>query len=307
MAKPLTPDQTIAALKKWGVRYKEYPGWRTRTRPGGLTEVAGVGNHHTGGGSASDTYLHFLFVEGRPKDGIPGPLCNVATDTDGVVHLGAAGRANHFGSGSQRTLDHARAEDYAGYRSELSPGPDGVNGNPLFYGNEWIYSGTKPPSAAQYAAAVRYNAAICDAHGWTALSCIAHREWTNRKNDPFGVVMNKFRLDVAALLKAGPKPAADVTPKPPASTEDDMPLTTADLDAVQARAYKANSDYAIAFWVNPSGTGTAIRNLLAEMKLQLDRIEDDTDGAAATQALLEEIDANVEALKAEALQEPPKA
>lgn len=94
----------------------------------------------------------------------------------------------------------------------------------------------------------------------------------------------------------------DFTPKTPVQTEADMPLTTADLDAVQARAYKANSEYAIAFWVAPTGTGTAIRNLLAEMKLQLDRIEDDTDGAAATQALLEEIDRNVEEMKAQALQ-----
>lgn len=204
MARPLTASQIIAALEKWDVKYKEYPGWRTRTRPGGLTDVVGIGNHHTGGGSASASYLKFLFETGRPEDGIPGPLCNVATDTSGVVHLGAIGRCNHFGSGSDATRDVVEAEDYRGFSAEIKPGPDGVNGNPIFYGNEWIYSGTKPPSAAQYAAAVRYNAAICDAHGWTALSCIAHREWTRRKSDPFGVLMYKFRVDVAALLKAGP-------------------------------------------------------------------------------------------------------
>lgn len=108
------------------------------------------------------------------------------------------------------------------------------------------------------------------------------------------------------LFAAAPKATTDVTPRPPASTEDDMPLTTADLDAVQARAYKANSDYAVAFWVSPNGTGTAIRNLLAAMKVQLDRIEDDVDGAAATQALLEKLDANVEALRAEAQADNPK-
>jgi hypothetical protein len=106
-----------------------------------------------------------------------------------------------------------------------------------------------------------------------------------------------------AAVAAGKFDAA--TPKPSANTGDDMPLTTADLDAVQARAYKANSDYAVAFWVAPTGTGTAIRKLLSEMKLQLDRIEDDTDQMAATQALLAEIDKNVDMLAAEA--QAPKA
>ena len=106
--------------------------------------------------------------------------------------------------------------------------------------------------------------------------------------------------------KAHPDLLTEPVPVTPDTTEDDMPLTTADLDAVQARAYKANSDYAIAFWVSEKGTGTAIRNLLAAMKQQLDRIEDDTDGAAATAALLEKIDASVETLKAEALADVPK-
>lgn len=241
MAKPLTRSQILAALNKWGVKYVEYPGWATRTRPGGLTDVAGTVNHHTGGGSASASYLKFLFVTGRPEDGIPGPLCNVATDTAGVVHLGAIGRANHAGSGSAATLAHVRAEDYAGYRAELKPGPDGTNGNPLFYGNEWIYSGATPPTAAQYRGALLWNAAILDAHGWTALSAIAHREWTLRKNDPYGVLMNKFRTDLAALLKAGPPgkptppPVKPPVTKPPTPTEDMM--TLAEFTDYLARFY----------------------------------------------------------------------
>lgn len=246
MAKPLTRSQILAALNKWGVKYVEYPGWDTRTRPGGLTDVAGTINHHTGGGSGSDSYLKFLFVEGRPSEGIPGPLCNVATDTNGMVHLGAIGRANHAGSGSAATLAHVRAEDYSGYRSELKPGPDGTNGNPLFYGNEWIYSGTTPPTAAQYHGALLWNAAILDAHGWTALSAIAHREWTGRKNDPYGVLMSKFRLDLAALLKAGPptvkppvtppaKPPVKPPVAPPKTTEDEMTLD--EYEAYNGRLY----------------------------------------------------------------------
>lgn len=204
MARPLTADQILAALKKWHVPYVEYPGWRTRGRPGGLTDVVGMLEHHTGGGSASASYLKFLFVEGRPEDNIPGPLCNVATAVNGTVYLGAVGRANHAGSGSAATLVKVEDEEYAGYASEISPGPDGLNGNPRYYGNEWIYSGTKAPDPRQVRGAVLWTAAICDAHKWSALSAIGHREHSRRKNDPFGVKMYEFRKEVARVLKAGP-------------------------------------------------------------------------------------------------------
>lgn len=303
MARPMTAAEMRAAMKKWNVQYREFPNWSTRTRPGPFVDVRGVVIHHTGSDSQSDGYLKWLFTEGRASEGIPAPLANVSTDMDGDVWVGAIGRANHAGKGSSRTLGHVTAEDYSGYRTELAPGPDDTDGNAHFYGNEVRYDGGQQMTSKQYASAVRWAAAICDHYGWSALSVIGHREWTARKNDPGKCLMNQFRSDVAALLKAGPKPAVTDVTLP--STEDDMPLTTADLDAVQARAYKANSDYAVAFWVSPNGTGTAIRNLLAAMKVQLDRIEDDVDGAAATQALLEKLDANVEALRAEA--QGPKA
>lgn len=210
MAKPMTPDQLLAALRKWGVPFKEYPGWRTRTRPGGLTDVYGILEHHTGGSGQSDDYLHFLFVQGRPEDGIPGPLCNVATDALGILHLGAIGRANHAGSGSQAVMDHLKNEDYDGFAAELKPGPDSVNGNPHYYGNEIMYTGAVPPTAAAYRTAVLHAAAVCDFHGWSALSAIAHREHTTRKQDPGNCPMNQFRTDLAAVLKAGPQGEDDV-------------------------------------------------------------------------------------------------
>ena len=75
-----------------------------------------------------------------------------------------------------------------------------------------------------------------------------------------------------------------------------MPLTTADLDAVQSRAYKANSQYAIHFWVAPTRTGTALINLVRSMKLQLDRIENDTDQLAISRELVDVLDTNLSAL-----------
>jgi hypothetical protein len=204
VAKPMTPDQTLAALRKWNVQFREYSGWRTRGRPGGITEVHGIVLHHTGSDSQSDDYLNFLFVRGRPEDGIPGPLCNVSTDMDGDLHLGAVGRANHAGSGSLTTMNHVIAKDYQGYKVELKPGSDSVNGNPHYYGNEIRYAGSQPMSAQAYRTALLYAAAVCDFHGWSALAVIAHREHTTRKQDPGRCPMNKFRTDLAAVLKAGP-------------------------------------------------------------------------------------------------------
>lgn len=290
VAAPLTLAQIEAAYKKWHVRYVVYPGAATRGRPGGIGNANGMLKHHTGGGSASSSYLYFLFVAGRPEEGIPGPLCNDATDSGGTVYIGAVGRANHAGSGSSTTHTHVVAEDYAGYTSELKPGPDGFNGNAVYYGDEMIYSGTKPPTAVQYRASVLAAAARCDAHGWSALSVIAHREHTRRKDDPFGVSMAQFRRDVRAVLAAGPAATVNyvatgnltvpTTPKPttPGGTDrppvlqgdDDMPWTEVQLRAMMQAE---NEEYAIRFWIDPTGTGTALRNLVQAEKLQQDRIE----------------------------------
>jgi hypothetical protein len=242
MAAPMTADQTLAAMRKWKVPYKEYSGWRTRGRPastGPFSDVRGIMIHHTGSDAGqSDAYLQFLFVDGRSD--LPAPLCHVATDMDGDLWLGATGRANHAGSGSSTVLEKVTAESHPGYTSELRPGADAVDGNARFYGNEVRYDGGQPMTALQYAAATRWAAAVCDHHGWSALSIIGHREWTTRKPDPGNCPMNKFRSDVAALLKAGPpgtvKPPAA---KPPVATPPkDSPMTEAQAaDALAAHIH----------------------------------------------------------------------
>ena len=76
-----------------GLRVLEIPGWETRGRAGGNTfEVLGC--HHTGNPGDVDR----LLLDGRPAEGIPGPLCNVALHGNGDVILFASGVANHFGS-----------------------------------------------------------------------------------------------------------------------------------------------------------------------------------------------------------------
>ena len=294
MSKALTLAQITAKYTEWHVPFKVYSGAGSRGRPGGITDAAGIVEHHTGGGSASSSYLYFLFVTGRPAEGIPGPLCSEATASDGTVYIGAVGRANHAGMGSSTTRDRVRGESYSGYSGELSPGADNTNGNAIYYGNEWIYSGTKPPTAVQYRAAVLAAAARCDAHGWTALSAIAHREHTRRKNDPFGVKMDQFRSDVRAVLKAGPKATVSyvktgklaVPATPPGGNKPEPPRedsNMADWTEAQLRAMMQaeNEEYAIRFWIDSTGTGTALRNMITKMNLQLDRIEADTDRASA--------------------------
>jgi hypothetical protein len=223
MATAMTPAQWRAALNKWRVDYSEYPGWTGRGRPGDFAP-RGVMVHHTGSDSGqSSSYDDFLFAEGRPD--LPAPLCNVATDMDGDLHVGADGRANHAGAGSQSVLNAVTFESHNGYVTELDPGTDGPIGNGYFYGNEVKYDGGQPMTPAQYRTAVLTAAAICDHHGWTALSVIGHREWTRRKPDPGNCNMAKFRRDVRDTLAVGPTP-------PPPPPEEDMPLTQAEIEAV---------------------------------------------------------------------------
>jgi hypothetical protein len=76
------------------------PGWEDHGREGGNTFDV-LGCHHVGSGNDMDR----LLWDGRPAEGIPGPLCNVALHK-GCPHAGdwladvvfvASGRANHFG------------------------------------------------------------------------------------------------------------------------------------------------------------------------------------------------------------------
>lgn len=277
MARPMNKAEWQAAMKKWGVPVKWYPGWDTRGRPGAFSSVNGIVIHHTGSDSQSDGYLDFLFKTGRPADGIPGPLCNVSTDMDGDLWVGAIGRANHAGKGSSNILDAVIKEQYAGYQSpELKPGPDATDGNAHFYGNEVRYDGGQAMTVKQFATAVRWSAAICDHYGWSALSVIGHREWTRRKPDPGMCSMYTFRAAVAALLKAGPTITKPQTATTTGGTVA-RTLTDDDLAAIGAVVKFQNEDYGRRFWTASTGTGTALRNQVERIEQTVNRIEDDTD------------------------------
>jgi hypothetical protein len=278
----MTPAQMRAAMRKWNVPFKEYGGWTTRRRPGSFAPV-GLIIHHTGSdtGQNSANYDRFLFVTGRPESGIPGPLCQAACEMDGDVILGAIGRANHAGKGAANTRSLVGGDD-APLNGEIEPGPDVLDGNALYYGIEVKYDGGQPMTSKQYQSTLRWAAAICDHYGWTAGSVIGHREHTRRKSDPGKCPMDKFRRDLAALLKTPVKPPAA---KPPANTPtEEQIMATADELMAAMKAHDTEEDlryqrYEKLFGILGDKLDRVIATLSSggEINSQLDRIEADTD------------------------------
>lgn len=301
MSKPMTADQTLAAFRKWHVPVLEFPGWRTRGRPWAFVNVHGEVVHHTGSDIQSDDYLNFLFVRGRPEDGIPGPLCHVATDMDGDVHLGAIGGANHAGRGSSASLQRVINEDPRNLQAEIEPGPDNSDGNVSYYGNEVRYDGNPGMRAAQYHSALLVSAARCDFHKWGPESVIGHREHTSRKDDPGHCPMDKYRRDLEAVLTAGPnpgKPPVIIAPKPPTGSTStkvlEMELSDVVIAAVPGQAAVTVRDVLAAEWWLTKGhgvggkfeavhanfkmsDGTAGATPVGNLAQRMSRIEDDTD------------------------------
>lgn len=202
MARPLTADQTLAAMRKFNVPVQLWPGWNGRGRPGSFSNVNGVIIHHTASTDpGTNNYLKFLFENGRSD--LPAPLCHSAGKADGTIVLGATGRANHAGKGSSLTLNKVINENGGG--GEFRPGPDDIDGNARYYGIEICYRGVDGhrPTAAQVESAARWAAALCWAHGWSAMAVIGHREHTRTKIDPGYIEMGQFRNRVQELLNAG--------------------------------------------------------------------------------------------------------
>lgn len=206
MATPLSAERFLNALKKEGLRVSEHDGWRTHNRnhKGAWGPVNGVVIHHTAGGDSR------AFVWSGNAD-LPGPLCHSYLGKDGTVVMVSAGRANHAGKFASNAFS-AMVEEL-----KTHPRPDAVDtidANARTYGIEIENKGDgkDPYPAVQYQAAVRWAAALCRAHGWTADSVIGHKEGTRRKIDP-SFDMYAFRRAVAERLTH----AADWDP------EDDKP------------------------------------------------------------------------------------
>ena len=213
MARPLTADNWIAALKRWGIPFVEEPNWRTRANSRGWGEVEGFMVHHTGD-DAPDSADLTIVRDGRA--GLSGPLCNVGLEDSGRVRLVAAGAANHAGGGDAaviRAMIAGKPLPAPRYSHlDLGDYPDAIIGNPRFAGVEAFYYLKNSP--AQRAMMPLLVAAWIDGMNrqngtkWSGNRLIGHKEWQRGKIDPklFGDdSMNKMRAQCAAYLQAGPE------------------------------------------------------------------------------------------------------
>lgn len=217
MSEPMLFQQMLTALRNEGLNPIEHRSWRTHNRnhKGPWGPVYGIVIHHTAGvGSGMADFCY------NGNADLPGPLCHAFLAKSGAIYMIGNGRTNHAGTFA------ANAHQAVLQESVTHPYPDAaepIDGNRHYYGIEIENKGdgkdSYPPG--QYAAVVRWAAAICRFHGWTEQSIIGHKEGTRRKIDP-SFSMNKFRADVAEQLRAGrPVPPKPATPTAPATTTGD--------------------------------------------------------------------------------------
>jgi len=201
VATPMTADEFVAALRAEGLHVVEHAGWRTHNRAGhgAWGDIHGAVIHHTGGSGPGDGDVVY-----NGRSDLPGPCAHSYLAKSGTVTMTGNGRANHAGGGSPAVLSAVINESYDGVppATHFHDGSSGAaDGNASFYGLEVSNLGTKADAypAVQYDAAVRWAAAICRHHAWSAKSTIGHKEWSDWKPDPI-YSMTQFRADVAARL-----------------------------------------------------------------------------------------------------------
>lgn len=186
-----------AALRARGLTVELVPGWETRgsssfTPKGALC-------HWTAGPRGSKTRPSLNICTNGRSD-LPGPLCNVYLDRNGIAVVVAAGRANHAGAGNWK----------------------GLTGNSQLFGTEAEAAGADDFTPAQRASYPKVNAAFADLGKFGAGMVAGHSEFAlpkGRKVDINGYTMDQMRAQVAAIL---------------VGEDDEMPLTQADYDNIAA-------------------------------------------------------------------------
>jgi hypothetical protein len=246
-------------LRAAGLSVVEHPGWETRGRPRsvGRYQPRGLMIHHDASGKGPSPYVaKFLAEVGRPAEGIPAPLspfwvcmgCG-GKHPVGTWHVLAAGRCNHAGTG-------------AGWGAV---GEDA--GNAVLAGVETDNTVGEATPPAMLASLVKGSAALMKRmrSNPKTLLC-AHREYTDRKNDPDDINMPAFRLAVAREM-------VGTTTTPPAKAErtsvryivkkaDTLAKIGAYYKASSANLYRLNKavidKQAAAHKKKPSGARTAV-------------------------------------------------
>lgn len=202
------PTNLPTLLRDAGLKVVELDGWHARGRPastGGFAPV-GVLWHHTGDASNGKAYAEGILTKGRSD--LPGPLCHLSIDRQGVVYLVAGGRANH--AGEAKAAGSVAAGD----------------GNTLYIGIEFQNTGTEYWTDAQHDSGITATVVLLKhVTKTTAQTVHAHYETSvTGKWDPGSatgipfkgkrvVNMTKIRQLVASGLAAKPAPAKPVFPQ----------------------------------------------------------------------------------------------
>lgn len=173
-------DLAVAAGKS-GLVVREVAGWATRGH-GSMSGVRSIVCHHTAGAKTGDMGSLAVVRDGR--EGLPGPLAQLALSRSGVVYVVAAGLSYHAGVTFFPT----------------------TQGNSWSIGIEAEATGVDPWPTGQYVAYVRLVRALIDHYGLSIAAVYGHKEVAKplgRKSDP-NFDMAKFRRDVAALTPVPP-------------------------------------------------------------------------------------------------------
>jgi hypothetical protein len=175
--------QLADVARRTGCKVVEVSGWKTRGH-GPQPEVQGVVCHHTAGRAD----MHVV-RDGRP--GLDGPLSQFWLKHDGAIYVVAAGRCWHN-----------------------APSTSPMHDNSSSIGIEAENNGREAWPAVQLDAYKRLCAELCREFGLTASRVKGHKEVNTQKPDPHSINMNRFREDIAALLRGEPAaPALSWTEK----------------------------------------------------------------------------------------------
>lgn len=173
-------------LRAWGLTVEEKDGWQDRGRPFTF-KPRSVFCHHTASNRTSGNFASEGIVTFGRSD-LPGPLSQFLLGRDGTVKIIAGGYCNHAGFGGPEASVPANMGNTYGWGIEAEN--NGV-------GEPW--------PAAQLNAYYRLCAALMDYSDIKDVSNVfGHKEWTSRKIDPAGIIMDGFRLRVLEAKKAGP-------------------------------------------------------------------------------------------------------
>ena len=151
-------------LRKAGLKVVEIEGWQNRGRPastGNFDPKGASTTHHSGAFTSPSNPNAGLSTLITGRSDLPGPLCQVATDYNGVVYVIAAGRANHAGRIG---------------KAGVVGMPVGGDGNEHALGNEVMTDGRQSMPKAQQEATAKVAAVFANRNA-------RNSTWAHRHED----------------------------------------------------------------------------------------------------------------------------